>query len=305
MILLLAIATAYLLVCSWQDFRTREVDDKISDSFIILALLIQAVPLLSWNYQPFLQAIIAGLLLFAFGWAMFETGQWGGADVKILTALGILFANAGILFDYFVNIFLVAFAYTIVYSLWLAYKTPKVFRLTAEKTRSDFGELVKGMAALLLSLFAIAAVVYLKWFIGPADIFLLMLPLFSLALVLPAFWLILKFTQVIEKTCFRLPAKAKTLREFDLLTESLVRLGGKILRIPEGAKLKGKVLVNCKDPNGLTPRQIKLIQGLVKARKLKDGFIIKWGLPFVPVFLLALYFTLWYGNGLFALFGLQ
>ena len=276
MIWLLAVATVYLLVSSYQDFRTREVDDKLSDSFIILAILIQASTLLSGNFEPFLWALAVGLGLFVFGWIMYQTGQWGGADVKILTALAILFANVkGFMF--------------------------KTFKRNVKK---DQKELYKIIGAFMFALLLISGVLYFRYIVTPLELLGLMLPLLWLLAILPLFWLLLKFTQVIEQVCFRIPAKAKTLREFDLLTESLVRVRGKILRIPEGEKLKGKTIVDCKDPNGLTPKQIEQITKLVKEKKLKDAFIIKWGLPFVPVFLIALYFTLWAGNGLFWIFGL-
>lgn len=306
MIHLLAIATAYLLVSSYQDFKTREVDDRISDSFIALAILIQAFPILQGSYRPFLWALGLGLILFAFGWVMFQTGQWGGADVKILTALGILFANVdGFMFDYFINIFLIAFVYSIAYSLYLAYGQPKVLKVLEENLRRDMGELYKILGMFVLSLLIIASAIHFTYVVGTWELFLLMVPLMVLFVLLPAFWLLLKFVQVIETVCFRLKAKANDLREFDLLTESLVRVGKKIARIPEGEELKGKIIVNCKDPNGLTLEQIEDIKKLTSAKRLKDGFVIKWGLPFVPVFLIALYFTLWGGNGLLLVFGLR
>ncbi len=305
MIWLLAVATVYLLVSSYQDFRTREVDDKLSDSFIILAILIQASTLLSGNFEPFLWALAVGLGLFVFGWIMYQTGQWGGADVKILTALAILFANVkGFMFAYFINIFLVAFVYSILYSFYLAYQDTRVFKTFKRNVKKDQKELYKIIGAFMFALLLISGVLYFRYIVTPLELLGLMLPLLWLLAILPLFWLLLKFTQVIEQVCFRIPAKAKTLREFDLLTESLVRVQGKILRIPEGEKLKGKTIVDCKDPNGLTPKQIEQITKLVKEKKLKDAFIIKWGLPFVPVFLIALYFTLWAGNGLFWIFGL-
>ena len=49
----------------------------------------------------------------------------------------------------------------------------------------------------------------------------------------------------------------------------------------------------------MTPEIIREIVELVQKGKIEDGFTMKWGLPFVPVFLLSILATLWFGNLLY------
>jgi len=120
--------------------------------------------------------------------------------------------------------------------------------------------------------------------------------------LVPVFWGLVKFARALEDKTLRLKATSKALREFDLLTVDILRLGKKVSAIPEAECTKAmrrsakEVIYDSTDPNGLTLEQISSIQKLVKSRALPDSFVVKWGLPFVPVFLIAVLVTLYFGD---------
>ena len=302
------VALVFTAVSSYYDFKTREVENYITVGLIATAVILQgAYAFLTGEWHLFVYAIGFGALFFGFGWLMFQTGQWGGADVKILTGLAVLFANFEavapwpFMLTFFLNVFVVGFVYTILYGVYLTYRDRSVI--------SDFKKRIEGEAK---ELYLLVGVTILG--VGVAGIFvhsiftdwvltlIVIRPLLVLIALIPIFWGILKYARSLENKTLRIKTKAKDLREFDLLTEDILREGRKIVRIPEektSAKRRREateVLVNCKDPNGLTIEQIKKIAYLVRQKRLKDSFVVKWGLPFVPVFLIAIVVTLLFGD---------
>ena len=304
---MVAVSLVFLAYSSWLDWKTREVDDKITHSFIGVALLLQVVRVLAGgSLEEFGFAILVGALFFAIGWLMYQTGQWGGADVKILAALGIMFANfpesgsviIGFPFSYFINVFLVAFVYSIVWSLGLAARERKVRVGFVESVGRDWRELVLVVLLVVVVFGAGFWFVYRLGF-GLGESIEFMRPLGYLFGLIPGFWFLVKFVKVVEDECFRIKVKAGKLREFDLLTEDIIVEKRKFLRVEpnrERRKEAERVVYNSRNPNGLRPEEIDEIKSLIKAGKIKDGFVMKWGLPFVPVFLLALPVTLLAGN---------
>lgn len=300
------LAAGVLGLSSWYDIRTREVDDWLTEGFIGAAVVYQlALLFMGGTIMQFASAILAGSVCFLIGYAMFITAQWGGADVKLLAGLGFLFGNYGggflFMFDYFINIFAVAFVYAIIYSLLMPLKKPGIVKDFKGVVKKSWMELERLAMILVVVLVGMAAA--LRWSFGVEAALIpgLMLPLLGVALLIPVFWALLKYVKVVEQAAFRLKRKVGTLVEFDLLIEHIVREGGKIKRIKEKGltderRKKVEMIVDASEPNGLTPEQIVALKRLVKEGKLKPDFVVKWGLPFVPVFLAALPLTLWAGN---------
>ena len=303
------VGVSVLGVSSYFDFRTREVENYITIGFIVLAAVMQlGFSLFTGNFAFLQNALLVGGLFFAFGWVMFQTGQWGGADTKLLAGMGVLFANFAPVAPWpfaatlFVNIFLSAFAYTILYSVYLTWQEPSVISEFQKSVRSDSAELLRVFALVAFAVFAASG--YVFWRFSP-DFFTLILflePLFSLLVLVPVFWGLVKFARALENKTLRLKATAKALREFDLLTVDILRIGKKVSAVPESESTKAmrrsakEVIYDSTDPNGLTLEQIAGIQKLVKSRALPDSFVVKWGLPFVPVFLIAVVMTLYFGD---------
>jgi len=303
------VGVAVLGVSSYFDFKTREVENYITVGFIALALLMQlGFSVLAGNFAFLQNALLVGGLFFAFGWVMFQTGQWGGADTKILAGMGVLFANFPALAPWpfaatlFVNIFISAFAYTILYSIYLTWQEPSVISEFKRSVRADSPELLRVFAIVFFAFFAASSYVFWRFSPDFLTLILLMQPLLSLLVLLPVFWGLIKFARALESKTLRLKATSKALREFDLLTVDILRIGKKVSLVPEAERTRQMrksakdMIYDSTDPNGLTLEQISCIRKLVKSRALPDSFVIKWGLPFVPVFLIALLVTLYFGD---------
>ncbi len=310
----IAIITALAItgVSSYFDFKTREVENYITVGLIALAILMQGGnAYLTGSWQPFLYSLLVGGGFFIFGWIMFQTGQWGGADSKILIGLGILFANFSpvapwpYIITFFLNVFLVGFFYSIAYAVFLTAKQPEIIGEFKKLARADIRELhlLVGMGAFAIIL-SVAFVYSRSTSLGINPSLSAFSPLITLLVLIPTFWLLIKFMKTLEEKSLRLTLKANRLREFDLLVEDILKVGRKIMRVPEKlAKEKRKsaseVIVDCSDPNGLSLEQIKIIKSLVRQKKLENRFVVKWGLPFVPVFFLAILATIYFGDLLY------
>lgn len=301
--IVIAAAFAVLIYFSYLDFKTREVDDKFTYGFLGAAIVFQVGRFLLGEPAA-LTALIVGGVLFAMGYLMYLTQQWGGADVFVLAALGVLFGNnIGFMLGYFIDIFIVAFFYSIAWAIYEAAKSEKVQKDFVKRVKGDRHELY--MLVALLVICVVAAVFTSAKFVGMATALRITTPLYWLVLAIPLFWVLLKFVKAVEIGCFRIKRKASELIEYDLLIEDLWMEKGKVERVPaeEAAKTRKEkdVLISSSDPNGLTLEQIETIQKLVKAGKLDDGFVVKWGLPLIPVFPIALGVALVWGNliGLF------
>jgi prepilin peptidase CpaA len=84
---LLAVATA----C---DLRTREVPDGISLGIAGLAII---ASLIGWHDISALVCLLGGALGLAIGYAMFRFAKFGGADAKLIAALGFVVGPVGLL----------------------------------------------------------------------------------------------------------------------------------------------------------------------------------------------------------------
>lgn len=84
--LLAALATA-LLVAALTDIRRREIDNWLTIGIALAAPLFWWASAMSWSEIGYQLAIAAGT--FAVLCVLFATGQMGGGDVKLLTALAL------------------------------------------------------------------------------------------------------------------------------------------------------------------------------------------------------------------------
>ena len=75
------------------DLKTREVPDTLSYIFILGVLGISLLYSAYTSSLFFVYGLLGGAIFFLFGYILYITKQMGGADVKLLTGLGIVFAN--------------------------------------------------------------------------------------------------------------------------------------------------------------------------------------------------------------------
>ncbi|MFH8132191.1 MAG: hypothetical protein QW321_01125, partial [Candidatus Aenigmatarchaeota archaeon] len=230
-------------------------------------------------FFPFVYSLACGTIIFVFGFALYYSGQWGGGDAKILSAIGFLIPNiiktswfdrilpfpfSGMV-SYTLNVFFVGTAYMLVYSFVLA--------LVNRKILSFFSREVKASANLIaifsLALFFIfVALNFYLCHIFEVSInfqFLMVNSLLPLVLTLGIF-LIWKFTRSVEEVGFK-------------------------KRIPVSRLKVGDVLAESKLWEGITQKE------LIKIKKSGKKYVtIKEGVRFAPAFPLALVFTLYFGD---------
>jgi Flp pilus assembly protein protease CpaA len=200
--------------------------------------------------------------LFVIGLIMYYSGQWGGADSKLLMGLGALlglgFANWDALLFLLFLLFAGA-AYGIIYAAVLAIiEWKRVFASLKQRMHeprvSKIRKIVLAIAFLLL-----LSLLFVSWEIKPLILGVILVGYFGFYL-----WLCVK---VIEEELLIKAYPVKKLTEGDWINEEV--------------KIKGKVIVGPKDL-GITKAQITQLKKL-KVKKV----MVKEGIPFVPSFLLA------------------
>jgi hypothetical protein len=194
---------------------------------------------------------------------MYYSGQWGGADSKLLMGLGALlglgFANWDALLFLLFLLFAGA-AYGIIYAAVLAIiEWKRVFASLKQRMHeprvSKIRKIVLAIAFLLL-----LSLLFVSWEIKPLILGVILVGYFGFYL-----WLCVK---VIEEELLIKAYPVKKLTEGDWINEEV--------------KIKGKVIVGPKDL-GITKAQITQLKKL-KVKKV----MVKEGIPFVPSFLLGL-----------------
>lgn len=280
-LLAFAIALSGMSIASYTDIQKREVPNRISFGLIIAMVLLRllyAVQKNNLNYLWISLAIGAGF--FGMGLLFFYTRQWGGADVKLLAALGIGFATIypefspilPVSWPFFItiltNFFFIAVAYSTIYSVMLAMSNKNVF--PDFKASLNRQELFIGVLGIITIFILGREIHYMYWLLAA-----------------PILWFLTKFLRAVDKNCMYKKTNASGLVEFDIPEQDI--------------KIGRKVVASAKDPNGMTPEQLGQIKKYVRLGKLKNEFKIKWGIPLIPVFPITLVASLYFGDIYFGL----
>lgn len=277
------------VAAAW-DLRTTEIPDPIPYAMITIALLIYGYQsIVAWDYMPLATSVAVGAVLFGFGFLLYYFGQWGGGDVKLLSAIGFLLPNIEAVYptfpdlylwfpfpmSYLFNVFFIGAIYMLTYAFALALLNRKIFH--------EFNHEVKASAKLIIvsSVALFIVFVFINWYFaknlrlasigsGQAS-FVLVNSLVPLGVTVGLF-IVWKFVRAVENVAFKKRIPVKKLREGDVLMDSKVW-------------------------DGITERQLKRIQ-----RSKKRYVWIKEGVRFAPAFPLALLFTVYFGDAIFFLF---
>lgn len=247
--LLTALEGLGLVVASAYDLRRGEVPDELSYALILLPLVFAAV---SMRSEVLLITLAWGLGWFCLAYVIFWIGGWGGADVKIFTAialsLGYLDAQGALgpfLFPsalvFALNFVFVAIFYSLIYTCSLTFRKPAVVREFLAQLRNPL---------LLLTCSAfIAAGLVLE-------------PLF---LVVGLFLPLILYLKVVETSILQREVGVDQLKEGDVLAEDL-RVGQRVIR---------------KSAEGLTKEQLELLQKLAPEHGI-TRVRVREGIRFVP-----------------------
>jgi len=272
--LLLTAFTGSMLASIW-DLKTTEIPDEIPYTMMVIGLLIHSIEsFLMWDYIPFLQSCVAGLSLLGLGLLMYYTGQWGGGDAKILSAIGFLLPvlnkNSPLPFPliYLFNVFLIGSGYMILYAIVLSLiKKEIIFRFVKDvKASSKFLFISVVMVTVLISaLFVTFNFGSYKNMLTPEFLHLVIVSVLGTT----SLFLMLRFVKTVENVGFK-------------------------TKIPISKLKVGDVLLESKVWDGITKEELKKIK-----KSGKKYVWIKEGVRFAPTFPLALAFTILYGDGIF------
>jgi Flp pilus assembly protein protease CpaA len=272
----LAIAFIGSSLAAFFDLKTTEIPDKIPHTMIALALILYSIQsILSLSYWPILNSLIAGLSLLGFGFLMYFLGQWGGGDAKVLAAIGFLLPQLPQGFTklffpfpltYLINVFIVGAAYMLIYAFVLALLNKKIILKFLKDMKANAKILAIGSLFLFILFFG--ANLYFSKYTKLFDFsFFLSTSLLALLIAI-AIFIIWRFAKTVEEVGFKKKISISKLKVGDVLLKS---------RLWEG----------------ITEKELKKIK-----KSGKKYIQIKEGVRFAPSFVLALLFTLFYGDGI-------
>ncbi len=304
---MLSFISAILLcsLASYHDFKKREVPDKISVGMIFLGLFLVLLYYYQFKDIIFLkEALLTAGIFFVIGMFLFLTGQWGGADAKILVGYGLLLsfypqisiknfeAFWPIWVTLFMNLMIGALIYTVLYVIFLSVKHREVFRFLKKEINRNQHEFI---FIICLSIFLILFIFSLSLHYH-VSLYLFSTPIIFTCLMTPLY-AFLKLAKIIEKKYLIKTIKITDLQEYDLPAENIVEIDGKIKRYPPHILPKeGEIIASVKMRLGLKKKDIEKLKKLVEEGKLDNKIKIKWGMPFVPSFLFAMVLTLIFGD---------
>jgi len=264
---LIIITIVFLVIASIKDIKKREVPDYLSHSLIAIGsvfVILKAIALN--NYKIILGAGIVFLIFLALSLIMYYTKQWGGGDSKILMALGIIFyAYPGSLLNYFNPNLTMPFPLILIINILIfgsVYGIIYSIILSMQSKKPFKPEINK---ALFIPPILLVAVSF--FFSDVIKILFLLLAFITLS-----YPYLLSYIKYIEKNCMLKVIPIKRLTEGDWIAEDI------------------KNIYN-KESIGVTKKQIEQIKNL-NIKKV----LVKYGVPFIPSFLIAVIISLIFGN---------
>jgi len=265
-ILLLAVAFAWLIFAVISDYRTTEIPNWLNFSLIIFALGIRFFhSLFSGNFNFLLHGVIGFGIFFAIGNLMYYGKIFGGGDMRLMIALGTiiplsndLLSNIKISVSFLFLFLIFGSVYGIFASTYFAFKNARKFR---KEFVIQFRENLR--FSIMIMLFGIITLILGITF----DRFFLYFGI--LIFILPVLYVFLKS---IDNATMRKKISPEFLREGDWLYED-VRVGKRLVRA---------------NWEGLTKSEIMLLKKRNKPVMIKQG--IAFGIVFLASFLTLVYF---------------
>lgn len=264
-IFLICLAIVWMIAASVQDLKEREVANWLNFSLIIFALGFRFF----WSlfeadgFGFFYQGLIGFGIFLVIGNLFYYAHLFAGGDAKLMIALGSVLpfsSDLGInvrIFMWFLLIFLFAgAAYGFIWSASLAIKYSKGFKKEFGRLFGKNKKMVYGILVFGLVLMVLGFVEQLFLIFG---IFVFVLPYFYI------------YAKAVDECCMIKKVKVGDLVEGDWLYRD-VKVGTKVIK----AKW-----------DGLNKKQIGLL------RKNKKDVLVRQGIAFVPVFLIAFLILIW------------
>ncbi len=276
-----------LVIGSITDLKTREVPDMLNYGLILLGFGISLLAsFIYWDYSYVLSSFLGFVFCFLFASVMFYAGQWGGGDAKMLIAMGSLLGLPLSTLDSLIFIptsftvgsisaipFLLLFLLCIFFSggvyggLWLFVLLVKYRQEFSSKYIVFFTDKKHRLSLALLHILSLALVVS-SFF---THTLLLQLILFFIGMMMLILCHGFVAIRILEQIAFIKEIPIAKVTEGDWVAENVI--------------VAGKVIVRKKDL-GISREQLDELHALAAKKKIKT-IPVRYGIPFVPSFLLA------------------
>lgn len=257
------LAWIWLVFASIQDIKKTEVANWISYSLISFAFAYRAFySVFSEKIEIILYGAAGFAIFFVLAHLFYYTRTFAGADAKLLMGIGVIlpFENLeGLLvlsLEFIFLLFFLGTIYSIAYSLFLAFRNKEKFMKEFKKDIYAYKNWIFLTGLMAVFIF----ILFMSWIGGALAIGVFLASMLFI------------YLKSFEKSCLIVERKSSELMEGDWL-EKEIRAGSRIIN---------------KSVHGLSKEEIKLL------KKYGKKVIIKQGIPFVPAFLLAFSFMVFF-----------
>ncbi|MCM2325943.1 MAG: A24 family peptidase [Candidatus Woesearchaeota archaeon] len=272
--LLVIIAVIAVAIGSYTDIRTLEVPDWLNYVLIAVGLGGNLIYSIFYNDYTFIIRSVLGLVAcLVLGTLMFYTGQWGGGDSKMLFGLGAIFGLSyppafDFLPKFLVNLLFAGALYGMAWIIYLAVKNrKKIFKIFVKELKKQKKvRLITGTICLAVSI----VIFFLKL---PIEFKMIFITLICFLYLMNYVFI---YVRLVEKISMIQMIDPKKLTEGDWIVDD-IKIGNKILVGPKDLGIKKEQIA-----------ALLKLQAQGKIRKVK----VKYGIPFIPSFLIALIYTL-------------
>jgi len=261
-IFMILLGVFWLIIASILDFKKREVENWWTFSLIAILLAFRAfLSVENADYRYFMWGLIGGIIGFLLCNLFYYARMFGGGDAKFLIALGVILPfsfewriNLAIFIIFILILLFSGAVYGGIYCIFLTVINFKKFKAEFAKEFRKSRKTSYGVCVLCAILFAFFY--FMGFYAGAA--------LAGILFLTPA---LLIYARAVENSCMQKYADVKTLTIGDLLVEPL--------------KIKGKTIKY--NWEGLSEKELLFIQ-----KNYKKKVLIKYGIPFMPAFLISL-----------------
>lgn len=257
-IFLIVFALIWLVIASVSDLKKREVPNWLSFSFIIFALAFRAFyAVLNSDLWFFVYGLLGFIVFFILAYAFYYARIFAGGDAKLLMGMGVVlpFSNNFItnllsLTSFIFLLFLVGAVYSLIFSFALAVRNKKTFS-------KEFYKQAKEQRKWFYISFIPAVLFFILAFFNSILVFL--------AIIFLLFPLLYVYAKAVEEACMIKQVSSKEVTVGDWLYRE-IKIGKRVIK-PYW--------------EGLSEKEVALL------KKYNKKILIKQGIPFVPVFLIA------------------
>ena len=270
------IALIAVIIGSYTDIKTLEVPDWLNYSLVAIGLGGNLIYSIAYNDTIYIfQSLLGFGVSILFGLFMFYTGQWGGGDSKMIFGLGALLGlSYPLRVDFYVKFLINMLFFGAAYGLiWIIIVSVKYRKKLAKRMKFYLKKYYKiRIVSSIIIMISLLLIFFIK--IEFKFIFVLLLA------VLYFMNFLFIYVKAVEEVAMIKLIEPSKLTEGDWIVDNI--------------KINNKLIVGPKDL-GIKKDQIKQLikfkqQG--KIRKVK----VKYGIPFVPSFMLSMIYTIIFNN---------